>query len=81
MPFLTILKALNFDFGQFLQGKYSNVTSQNQFRNFTLELLSPDQNSDAHFSDFEFLVEKREKWSISRREKTEKSRKIVPKYQ
>ena len=37
---------------------------------------------DAHFSGLEFLVEKREKWPISRREKIEKSRKnkgkIVP---
>ena len=32
---------------------------------------------DAHFSGFQFLVEKREKWSISRREKTEKSRNII----
>ena len=35
---------------------------------------------DAHFSGFEFLVEKREKWSISRREKSEKSRKIWKNY-
>ena len=32
-------------------------------------------NRLAHFSGFQFLVEKREKWPISRREKTEKSRK------
>ena len=32
-------------------------------------------NRDAHFSGLKFLVEKREKWPISRREKTEKSRK------
>ena len=35
-------------------------------------------NRDAHFPGFEFLVEKREKQSISRRENIEKSRKIIP---
>ena len=33
---------------------------------------------DSHFLGFEFHVKKREKWAISRREKTEKSRKILP---
>ena len=33
---------------------------------------------DAHFSGFEFLVEKREKWSISRREKSRNREKLYP---
>ena len=60
---------------------WANIPKRHTILIFMLKLginfenLFMNMTRDAHFSGFEFLVEKREKCSISRREITEKSRK------